>query len=365
MRIGKRLYRLIVKMALETIKETINIDMPHCKFCQSTSVVKNGKRNGVQYYLCKECGRGFVHNKGLPRMRYPIDIVADAVYDYYAGVSLRKIRDGIDQKIGRRPADSAIYGWVKRLTKIGLAEAKNHTPQVGNKWLADECVLKLKDRKKYWLINVIDYDTRFLLASRLSSTRNIRDICLTFKAAKDKAKKSPKVMMTDGWKAYIDGCELVFGSATKHIVTTPFERKELSTNIVERWHGTLKDRLKPMRGMDKSETHQLILEGFILNYNYLRRHESLGKTPAEAAKIATFPYRSWLDIIRSKIPKPPLKPDRKLTLVEMHHPSKPYRKRLKPKRKETPPILHKGEVFAGRGLVSKRYFRGAKRRKLC
>jgi transposase-like protein len=267
-------------------------------------------------------------------MRYSIDIVADAVYDYYAGVSLRKIVDGIDQKIRRRPSDSAIYGWVKRLTKIALAEAKDYTPQVGDKWLADECVLKLKDGKKYWLINVIDYDTRFLLASRLSSSRGIKDICLTLKAAKDRAKKSPKVMLTDGWQAYIDGCELVFGADTKHIKTTPFEQKELSTNIVERWHGTLRDRLKPMRGMDKSETHQLILEGFILNYNYLRPHESLkDRTPAEVAKIHDFPYRSWLDVIKSQIPKPPppLKLDRPLMLEEMRHPFKPYRKRPKPK----------------------------------
>jgi putative transposase len=328
----KKVIEGLIDMQYDALTKVVSVDMPTCKFCQSTSVVKNGTRNGVQYYLCKECGRGFVHNKGLPRMRYAIDVVADGVYNYYAGESLDKIRGGICQKTGLRPADSAIYGWVKKLTKIGLAEDKKHTPQVGDKWLADECVIKLKDGKKYWLINVIDYDTRFLLVSRLSSSRGIKDICLAFKAAKDKAKKSPKLMLTDGLKSYIDGCELVFGADTKHIVTSPFERKELSTNIVERWHGTLKDRLKPMRGMDKSETHQLILEGFILYYNYLRPHESLGKTPAEAAKI-DFPYKSFLDIIKSQIPKPPSKLDRKLTIEEMRHPFRNYRKRPKPKHK--------------------------------
>ncbi len=315
-------------MGQHVIMNAVSIDMPKCKFCQSTNVVKNGKRNGTQYYLCKNCGRGFVYNKGLPRMRYPIDTVADGVYRYYAGESLNKITEGIRQTTERKPADSAIYGWVKRLTKIALAEAKKHSPRVGGKWLADECVLKLKDGKKYWLINVIDYHTRFLLASRLFSSRGIKGICLTFKTAKDKAQKSPKYMLTDGWVAYIDGCERVFGGATKHIKTTPFKRKELSTNIVERWYGTLKDRLKPMRGMDKSETHQLILEGFVLNYNYLRPHESLkGKTPAEAAKV-DFPYKSWLDVIKSQIPKT----DNVLALDESESPAKPYRKRTERKR---------------------------------
>lgn len=338
--------RVIIDMAVETISKAIDVDVPKCKFCQSINVVKNGIRNGVQYYLCKECGRGFVYNRALPGMRYPIRIVADAVYDYYAGVSLNKIRDGIDQKIGRKPADSSIYGWVKKLTRIGLAEAKNHTPKVGDKWLADECVLKLKDGKKYWLINVIDHDTRFLLASRLSSSRGIKDICLAFKVARDKAKKSPKLMLTDGWQAYIDGCELVFGADTEHVKTTPFKEKEMSTNIVERWHGTLKDRLKPMRGMDKSETHQLILEGFILNYDYLRPHESLNdRTPAEVARI-DFPYKSWLDVIKSKIPKPPPKPKRKLTLDEMRHPFKDYRRRPKPKVKGKRSTARKPEPMA-------------------
>ena len=327
------LKRVIMTIGYEIATKAISVDMPQCKFCQSTSVVKNGKRNDVQYYLCKKCGRGFVYNKALPRMRYPIDIVADAVYDYYAGVSLNKIRDGITQKIGRRPADSAIYGWVKRLTKIGLAEAKKHTPQVGDKWLADECVIKLKDGKKYWLINVIDYDTRFLLASKLSSSRGIQSLKAAFETAQTKANKSPKAMLTDGWQAYQEACELVFGGDTRHVVTTPFKEKDLSTNVIERWHGTLRDRLKPMRGMDKSETHQLILEGFILNYNYLRPHESLkDKTPAEAAKI-DFPYKSWLGTIKSEMPKPPPKPDKKLTLEEMRHPLKPYRKRPKSKTK--------------------------------
>jgi transposase-like protein len=308
-------------------------DMPRCKFCGSIDVVKNGKRNGVQYYLCKNCGRGSVYNKGLPKMRYSIDTVADGVYNYYAGVSLPKIREGIYQKIGLRPTNSAIYGWVKRLTKIGLAEAKKHTPQVGNKWLADECVIKLKDGKKYWLINVIDYNTRFLLASKLSKNRGTTDIKSAFETAQNKANKSPIVLLTDGWRVYRYACKSQFGSDTVHVTTTPFVKKGLSTNIVERWHGTLKDRLKPMRGMDKSETHQLVLEGFILNYNYLRPHESLnGKTPAEVAKI-DFPYKSWLDVIKSQIPKPPPKPNRVLSFEEMRHPFRPYRKRPKPKAK--------------------------------
>jgi len=95
----KGLMTEVVKdVGYDVVMNAVSIDMPKCKFCQSTNVVKNGKRNGTQYYLCRNCGRGFVYNKGLPRMRYPVDIVADGVYEYYAGESLNKITEGIRQK---------------------------------------------------------------------------------------------------------------------------------------------------------------------------------------------------------------------------------------------------------------------------
>jgi len=323
----------LAEVAIMIVDNAIEIEVPKCKFCQSTYVVKNGKRSGTQYYLCRNCNRGFVYNKGLPRMRYPIDTVAKGVYDYYAGVSLNKIREGIDAQYNLQPADSAIYGWVKRLTRIGLDEAKKHTPKLGDKWVADETVIKLKDGKKYWMINVIDADTRFLLVSRLSKTRSIKDMVSVFEEAQARAGgANPKIILTDGWKAYLEGIEQVFGADTKHIVSTPFENKDLSTNVVERWHGTLKDRLKPMRGMDKSDTHQLILEGFIFYYNFLRPHESLnGKTPAQVAGIK-FPYKSWWDIIKSEIPK-----DRAVIVVPVSH-----TRRAKPKRKTRTTKPHQG-----------------------
>ncbi len=325
------------KVALKVIKAMDNLrqmDMVSCKYCGSQAVVRNGKRRDTQYWLCKDCGHGFVGNEALPKGKYPMDIIAKAVYDYYAGVSLNNIRRGIEQQTNNLPSDSSVYGWVERLTEIGLDEAKKHHPVVGEKWIGDETVVTLNG-KKYWLINIIDSDTRFLLASKLSTNRSIRDIKSTLEVARDKADKAPKWILSDGWKAYIDSIEQVFGADTQHIVSTPFESKELSTNLVERWHGTLKDRLKTMRGMDKSDTTQMILDGFVFFYNYLRRHESLAdRTPAEVADTK-FPYKDWLDIIKSETPHE----ERTLVVGTVKIGGaylpirKPYRKRIKPKRK--------------------------------
>ncbi len=48
---------------------------------------------------------------------------------------------------------------------------------------------------------------------------------------------------------------------------------------------------------------QLILDGFVFYYNYLRPHMGLGgKTPAEAAKTG-YPYKNWEDVVRSEMPR--------------------------------------------------------------
>ncbi len=45
-------------------------------------------------------------NKGLPNMRYNVDDVASAIYQYYTGSSLNEIRGHIEQHSGLRTADT-------------------------------------------------------------------------------------------------------------------------------------------------------------------------------------------------------------------------------------------------------------------
>ena len=40
-----------------------------CKFCNSQSIVKNGKKDGIQQYLCKDCGHQFFLNGRLPNVQ--------------------------------------------------------------------------------------------------------------------------------------------------------------------------------------------------------------------------------------------------------------------------------------------------------
>jgi hypothetical protein len=107
----------------------------------------------------------------------------------------------------------------------------------------------------------------------------------------------PAVIITDGLNSYVDGIRLTFGDKVKHAQTKPFI-EGTSNNLIERMQGTIKGRTKVMRGLKKPGSAELILDGFLVNYNYFRPHETLnGKTPAEVAE-SEFPYDSWLSLIR-------------------------------------------------------------------
>jgi len=182
-----------------------------CKYCGSNNVIKYGKHSGVQRFFCKDCKRKFADNDALPNMQTPIDQVGAAIGMFYEGQSLNSIRRLLNQIYNSYPSDSTVYRWVSKFTKQAVKDAKKYKPRVGNTWVADETVLKI-DGKNVWFWDIIDADTRFLLASHISKTRTIKDARKLMELAARTAGKPPKVVLTDGLKAYLDGIELAFGS---------------------------------------------------------------------------------------------------------------------------------------------------------
>lgn len=255
-----------------------------CKFCGETiRIVRYGNYKGDQRYLCRKCGRKFADNDALPYMKTPVDQVSSALSTFWEGMSLEGTRRHLQQTYNNYPSDSTIYSWIIRFTKKAVAEAKDYQVQNGNTWVADETVLRIGGENT-WLWDTMDAKTRFLLSSHLSETRTTRDAETLISRAARHAAKPPKVIITDKLAAYLDGIERVFGADTQHILSKGF-RKQPNTNLIERLHGTIKSRTKVMRGMQNKETAKLIMDGWLVNYNFFRPHEALGgKTPAQAAK---------------------------------------------------------------------------------
>lgn len=163
------------------------------------------------------------------------------------------------------------------------------------------------------------------------------------------------------WRAYPDGIEQTFGSETKHIQGKPFT-EENSTNLIERFHGTLKSRTKIMRGLKKLETAKLFSEGWLAHYNFFRPHETIGKTPAEKAEVK-FPYANWANIVSEPTMAIMRIDVRDKAVVPFEPKVRHSRQSLGlspprvPKRKPAP----RGEFYEGRGMLSRYPFKGGKR----
>jgi putative transposase len=325
-----------------------------CKYCGSKNLWLYGKYKGKQQFYCRDCKRKFTGNFALPKMRSPVSHVGDALHSYFSGMSLNEIKYNLEQQYSDSPSVSTIYRWLNRFIKVAKDKVKGTKPNVGDTWVADETVIKI-NRTKYWLFDCIDSKTRFLLASHLSPNRGTREAHVLMTKAMERAGKAPKRVFTDKLRAYLDGIELTFGGEAKHKQGSPFDI-EINTNLIERFQGTLKDRTKVLRGLKTPETARKFIEGWLIHYNYFRPHISLkGKTPARKAGII-LSANDWLDVVRE--------PKGTATIEIAKEPRQVLR--LHPVKVSTPkpPRLRRGEVFAGRGLLSKRYFKGAKRRRL-
>ena len=75
---------------------------------------------------------------------------------------------------------------------------------------------------------------------------------------------------------------------------------EVNNNIIERFHGTIKERTKVLRGFKGMGSALLILDGFGTHYNFFRPHMSLAnKTPVQIAKIKS-PFENWTQLVKGE-----------------------------------------------------------------
>jgi len=280
-------------------------EQPICKYCGSTAVQKFGTYKGVQRYWCKACKHKFKGDNALFHMKVPPEYISSALSMYYSGSSIDDIRDFLKQEYDYYPSKHVVFEWVDKYTSLAAKQFRDVHPKVGDTWIADETVLDMDKGIKVWFWDIIDADTRFLLASHASLTRGTHDAHALMEAAYKRTGKAPKEVITDQLRAYLDGVELTFGADTEHIQGGPFKIKASgeSTSEIERFHGTIKERTKVMRAFRNMETLIQFMDGYLVYYNYFKPHDALdGKTPAEAAKV-DYKIKNWKDLSQLPVTK--------------------------------------------------------------
>lgn len=288
--------------------------MTVCKFCISTHVVKNGIRKGIQRYVCRQCNHKFYDNgNSFVRMRNPSHIVVTSLSLYFNGLSSRKVIEQIREIYGEKISQVTIWSWIQKYSKLVSECVNTLEPKLSGKYHHDETEIKVDGDGRY-LWETLDEDTRFIVAHMLTASRTSEDAKIVFKKALNKQR--PIAFFTDGSFAYDEAFNKIFYSRFK---TNKVEwvrrvgiRARETNNIVERLHGTFKDRYKPMRGLKTDKTAQTFLDGYVVYYNFCRNHQSLGTTPANAAGLEVKGWKQLIDNAQSN----KIKQESQLQLVE-------------------------------------------------
>ena len=291
----------------------------NCPACQSEKVIKAGQQSGEQRYQCRDCDKWFRASGKPEGRRVPAEQMGMAVRMFYSGMSYKQIAESMSDAFDiPESSKSTIYEWVRDYTDraVKTMQSPQFKAQVGDSWVADEMQVVVGG-EKYWNWNVMDEDTRYILATHLSKQRNLAAATAVMRKASLAAAKPPKTIKTDRLASYPGAIDKVFPE-TRHIQSDGI-RAEVNNNLSERLQGTFRQRTKTLRGLDSRETGQRYLDGWALTYNLFREHESLDdRTPGEAAKVKS-PYGEWADVVRQgsgvveTVPVPEAKPPKART----------------------------------------------------
>jgi putative transposase len=297
------------RIHLQQSNKDIMQDKPTCDHCKSHNVVMNGKRNNksgiINRYLCKDCGHRFTDNQGFQKKREEPEKIALALDLYYRGLSIRKIAEHFQQVHNLNISHMTVYRWLIEYSRIASEWMQNQEVHTGERWHIDETVLNVNGEQRY-LWNILDNETRFLLAMHVSKNRSLENTRIPIKKAKQQTNDRPTEVFTDGMMAYPPAIRRELGRNTnKNVkgrwsphVRVPSIRAKQSNNIIERFHGSEKERIKVMRGFDNDAGCKSIMEGYRVHYNLIRDHQTLGITPGEMAGLSRIDGFRWLEVLK-------------------------------------------------------------------
>jgi len=281
-----------------------------CPHCKSEEVVKRGtfetKAHGKQQrFFCKKCGKKFIVRTGFYRMRNNAQKITASIDLFYNGLSTRKVQAHLKAFFPHNASNVSVYNWVIKYSKKISKFADSLKLKVGKELQIDEqSHNRMGDQN--WLIDSIDTQTRFVVASNFHESRGQIEIKGVLKMVKQKTLNQFQIVTSDGWKAYPRAVKKVFGYNNKlgkhnvfHKVKKGCDNEGFNVPI-ERFHNDVRDRTKIMRGFHGSvESADTILKGFVIYYNFVRKHQGINCSPFElATDVKLNNPNKWMDLIQ-------------------------------------------------------------------
>ena len=290
-----------------------------CPNCKSENVIKRGiiqteNREKTQRYGCKDCHNRFVLDNAFFRMRNKEQLITQCTDMYYSGMSFRKIADHLVRFFPKGVHYSTIYRWIMKYVPIMQNFTEQQEIKAGYMLQGDEVEYKRRASAKQrgvreeYFIDIIDTESRYLVSSDYAKDRTTPVLNKVYRNAKRKVGNQVKVISTDGLVGYPRVIKKTFGynpHATRNpkIIHQVIKSDSGGFNYkIERFHNTLRERTKVMRGFHGCITSaQTLLKGFEIYYNWVRNHQSLeSSTPSDVAvpTIQLQDKNRWLELIQ-------------------------------------------------------------------
>ncbi len=296
-----------ITLKAKEVKQNIGVSKP-CPYCESANMQKDGTRKTImgkkQRWLCKDCNGRFVLEP-VKKIKGNADTVTLVMDLFFKGCSLRDIQDTIQQHYGLKIHHETVRRWINKYMAKITEYTNQLQPKVSGVWHSDEQKVKLKQKDEWvWTWNIMDSETRFLLANSVSKEREIQDARKVLRKAKFVANRKATKVVTDGLQAYNTAVRKEFATyqnPNPHVRLRTI-RDHVNNNLIERYHGTNRERDKVMRGLQNEKTTEQYNDNFRTYYNFVKKHMTLkGMTPAQRAGIEE--TREWKPLLIKSLSK--------------------------------------------------------------
>jgi transposase-like protein len=169
-----------------------------------------------------------------------------------------------------------VFRWVQRFTPL-LADAARpcrHVP--GDRWFVDETYVKVAGTWRY-VYRAVDQHNQIIDVD-VSTTRDVRAARQCFTTA-FRAHGEPVEVVTDRAPALRAAIDELMPAVFRHT-------EQYANNRIERDHGRLKARLRPMRCLKRDHTARVIMRAHAPMQNIRRGHYELGIDARPRCRVA-------------------------------------------------------------------------------
>lgn len=284
-----------------------------CLHCGKSNFKKKGfrktqNRGKIQKYFCFECKRYFTRDDGFYRMRNSESKITSAIDLYFSNLSSRKVRNYFRRHIEHNVSHITVLDWCRKYVLKVQKYVDTLKPQLSGRIYADEteiprgCNTKRKGGDKFWC--AVDWDTRYINATLYSpNPQNLTDAKEFMKRIRE-SKYVPKYIQTDALGLYPKAFRSAFGSSKLQFFKVEHRinnyNKTGKHNVrIETVFSKIKDRVDDFRGIKALWSAPILMQGIILQHNFIESHTTTGQVPSELANLKMdLGQNRWLGLIK-------------------------------------------------------------------